>query len=146
MELSLLCDVKVFLFIYDSHNHSNSNQQSTINMPGPAGSHGSAAAYDNAKLIHYQSDPHDDLKCIVFKQNCNRIFYSNENVSNLKANWECFCSMRLSLARKCSTLMMKTRKRWLPQFIWSRNRATRVPKQSRSTEVLIPKIWVVFLT
>ena len=66
MELSLLCDVRVFLFIYDNHCHSNQQQQS----------------FDNAKLIHYQSDPRDDLKCIVFKQNCNRIFYSNENVSS----------------------------------------------------------------
>lgn len=64
MELSLLCDVRVFLFIYDNHQHQN---------------HSMTGAHHDAKLIHYQSDPRDDLKHI-FKQNCNRIFFSNENV------------------------------------------------------------------
>jgi hypothetical protein len=68
MELSLLCDVRVFLFIYDNHHHQNHSNN---------GGH-----HSDAKLIHYQSDPRDDLKHI-FKQNCNRIFFSNENVSNL---------------------------------------------------------------
>eukprot|EP00347_Sterkiella_histriomuscorum_P013207 403365596 len=51
MELSLLCDVKVYLFLYDQ---------------------------GETKLVHYQSDPLDDIKSI-FKQNCNRIFYSNRD-------------------------------------------------------------------
>jgi hypothetical protein len=66
MELSLLCDVRVFLFIYDNHQHQNAQSHSNGHHP-------------DAKLIHYQSDPRDDLK-IIFKQNCNRIFFSNENV------------------------------------------------------------------
>jgi len=37
MELSLLCDVRVFLFLYDQN---------------------------ETKLIHYQSDPRDDLKSL----------------------------------------------------------------------------------
>lgn len=56
MELSLLCDVRVFLFLYDQN---------------------------ETKLIHYQSDPRDDLKSL-FKQNCNRIFYCNADVSNIR--------------------------------------------------------------
>lgn len=70
MELSLLCDVRVFLFIYDNHQHQNH----TNNGGGGNGHHA------DPKLIHYQSDPRDDLK-LIFKQNCNRIFFSNENVS-----------------------------------------------------------------
>ena len=70
MELSLLCDVSVFLFIYDNHHHQNHSN-------GSGNGH-----HADAKLIHYQSDPRDDLKHI-FKQNCNRIFFSNENVSKL---------------------------------------------------------------
>ena len=67
MELSLLCDVRVFLFIYDNHQHQNHSANSNHH-------------HIDAKLIHYQSDPRDDVK-IIFKQNCNRIFFSNENVS-----------------------------------------------------------------
>lgn len=70
MELSLLCDVRVFLFIYDNHQHQNHSN----NGGGGNGHHA------DPKLIHYQSDPRDDLK-LIFKQNCNRIFFSNENVS-----------------------------------------------------------------
>jgi hypothetical protein len=69
MELSLLCDVRVFLFIYDNHQHQNHNNSANPNHH-----------HIDAKLIHYQSDPRDDVK-IIFKQNCNRIFFSNENVS-----------------------------------------------------------------
>lgn len=54
MELSLLCDVRIFLFLYDQH---------------------------ETKLIHYQSDPRDDFKS-VFKSGCNRFFYTNQDVSN----------------------------------------------------------------
>jgi len=51
MELSLLCDVKVFLFIYD---------------------------HTETKLIHYQSEHNDDIKKI-FKENGSRVLYTNDD-------------------------------------------------------------------
>ena len=56
MELSLLCDVKVFLFLYDK-NQGN-------------------------KLLHFQSEKDDDYVSYLFKDCCNpKNFYSNQNVS-----------------------------------------------------------------
>lgn len=56
MELSLLCDVKVFLFLYDKQSCN--------------------------KLLHFQSDADDDFVAYLFKDCCNpKNFYSNENVS-----------------------------------------------------------------
>ena len=58
MELSLLCDVKVFMFLYDK---KSSN-----------------------KLLHFQSDQDDDFVSYLFKDCCNpRNFYCNDNVSIL---------------------------------------------------------------
>jgi len=55
MELSMLCDVKVFVFMYDR--------------------------VHNQKLLHYQSDVDDDhLACLV-KDCCNlsKSFFTNQN-------------------------------------------------------------------
>ena len=55
MELSLLCDVKVFLFLYDKQSCN--------------------------KLLHFQSDADDDFVAYLFKDCCNpKNFYSNQNV------------------------------------------------------------------
>jgi hypothetical protein len=54
MELSVLCDVKVFMFIYDRNAES--------------------------KLLHYQSDLRDDYISCLFRDCCNpRNFYSNDH-------------------------------------------------------------------
>jgi hypothetical protein len=54
MELSLLCDVKVFLFVFDKN--------------------------ADAKLLHYQSDPRDDYIATLFRDCCNpKNFYSNDH-------------------------------------------------------------------
>ena len=53
MELSLLCGVKVFVFLHDSA---------------------------ETKIVQYQSHPNEDLR-ILFKRNINREFLSNEDVS-----------------------------------------------------------------
>jgi len=53
MELSLLCGVKVCLFLYDAN---------------------------ETKVIQYQSNSNDDIRS-VFKRNINKEFYSNKDVS-----------------------------------------------------------------
>ena len=54
MELSLLCDVKVFMFVYDRHAEN--------------------------KLLHFQSDPHDDFIGCLYRDCCNpKNFYSNDH-------------------------------------------------------------------
>lgn len=54
MELSLLCDVKVFLFIFDKN--------------------------ADAKLLHYQSDGRDNYISTLFRDCCNpKNFYSNSH-------------------------------------------------------------------
>jgi hypothetical protein len=54
MELSMLCDVKVFLFLFDKNT--------------------------DAKLMHYQTDPRDDFIQYMFKDCCSpKNFYSDEH-------------------------------------------------------------------
>lgn len=56
MELSLLCDVKVFLFLYDKQS--------------------------NNKMLHFQSEGSDDFISYLFKDCCNpKNFFTNESVS-----------------------------------------------------------------
>ena len=75
MELSLLCDVRVFLFIYDNHHHNNHHTTAS----GGSSANPSGIS-DSAKIIHYQSDPRDDLTHLL-KSNFNRTLFTNENVS-----------------------------------------------------------------
>jgi hypothetical protein len=56
MELSVLCDVKVFMFVYDRNAET--------------------------KLLHYQSDVQDDYIECIFRDCCNpKNFYSNDHYS-----------------------------------------------------------------
>ena len=58
MELSLLCDVKLMLFVFDKNG-------------------------DN-KLLHFQSDPHDDHIELLFRDCCNpKNYFCNEHYQHL---------------------------------------------------------------
>jgi hypothetical protein len=58
MELSLLCDVKLMLFIFDKNGDS--------------------------KLMHYQSDPHDDYIELLFRDCCNpKNYFCNDHYQHL---------------------------------------------------------------
>jgi hypothetical protein len=58
MELSVLCDVKVFLFVYDRN--------------------------ADTKLLHYQSSPNDDYIDCIYRDCCNpKNFYCNEHYHNI---------------------------------------------------------------
>jgi len=55
MELSLLCDVNVFLYMHDEANN---------------------------RVVHFQSKPEIDIRK-VFSNHCSREFYSNQDYSRL---------------------------------------------------------------
>lgn len=58
MELSVLCDVKVFLFVLDKNSET--------------------------KLLHYQSDLYDDFIQSLYKDCCNpKNFYSNDHYNHI---------------------------------------------------------------
>lgn len=56
MELSILCDLKMFVFIYDQ---------------------------SQRRVIHYASDPNQDF-CEIFNESNQREYYCNKDVSVLK--------------------------------------------------------------
>ena len=62
MELSILCDLKMFVFIYDQ---------------------------SQRRVIHYASDPNQDF-CEIFNEENQREFYSNKDVSIMGQNHICY--------------------------------------------------------
>jgi hypothetical protein len=79
MELSLLCDVKLMLFIFDKNGDS--------------------------KLMHYQSDPHDDYLDLLLRDCCNpKNYFCNEHYQHLsgKSNSSSNGLMSVSAAESSS--------------------------------------------